>query len=81
MMVEYEHVSFNEALKKKVWVNSMKEELKAIERNKTWELIVLPQNKKSISVRWVFKIKLKPNGSVSKNKSRLVSRGFLQKYD
>lgn len=57
----------------------MKEELEAIERNKTWKLIGLPKNKKSISMRWVFKIKLKPDGSVSKHKARLVARGFLQK--
>ena len=55
----------------------MKEELQAIKRNKTWELTVLPQNKKAISVRWVFKIKLKSNGSVSRHKARLLARGFL----
>ena len=43
-------------------------------------MIVIPQNKKAISVRWVFKIKLKPDGSVVKHKARLVARGFLQKY-
>ncbi|XP_050878745.1 uncharacterized mitochondrial protein AtMg00820-like [Lathyrus oleraceus] len=78
-MVEYEPVSINTDLNKKAWVNSMKEELEAIERNKTWELTVIPQNKKTISVRWVFKIKLKPNGSVYKQKARLETRGFLQK--
>lgn len=57
----------------------MKEELEAIEINKTWELIVLPHNKKVISVRWVFKIKPKLDGSVAKHKARLVARGFLQK--
>lgn len=36
MIVDFEPVSINEALKKKVWVNTMKEELEAIERNKTW---------------------------------------------
>ncbi|XP_050876318.1 uncharacterized mitochondrial protein AtMg00820-like [Lathyrus oleraceus] len=80
-MVNSETVSIIEALKRKVWVNTMKEELEAIERNMTWELTVLPQNKKSICVRWVFKIKLKPDGSASKHKARLVARGFLQKSD
>jgi hypothetical protein len=28
----------------------------------------------------VFKVKLNPNGTVSKHKARLVSRGFLQKH-
>jgi hypothetical protein len=57
----------------------MKEELEAIERNKTWKLTELPKKKKAISVRWVFKVKLKPDGSIGKHKARLVARGFLQK--
>lgn len=76
-MVDSEPVSINEDLKKKVRVNAMKEELEAIERNNTWELIILPQNKKTISVRWVFKIMLKPDGSVAKHKARLVAIRFL----
>lgn len=51
MILDFEPDIINEALKKKVWVNVMKEELKAIERNKTWKLKVLSQNKKAISVR------------------------------
>lgn len=50
MMVEYEPASINEALKKKVWVNYMKEELEAIERNKTSELTTPSKNKKAINV-------------------------------
>ncbi|XP_050919449.1 uncharacterized mitochondrial protein AtMg00820-like [Lathyrus oleraceus] len=80
-MVDSEPASINEALKKMVWVNSMKEEFEAIERKKTWELIVLSQNKETISMRWIFTIKLKPNSSIAKYKDRLVARGFLQKYD
>ncbi|XP_050920038.1 uncharacterized mitochondrial protein AtMg00820-like [Lathyrus oleraceus] len=57
----------------------MKEELGAIERNKTWELIELPRNKKVISVIWVYKVKLKPDGSISKHKARSLARAFLQK--
>lgn len=74
MVVEYEPIIINEALKKKVWMKAMKEELEAAERNKIWELTILHKNKKSISVRWVFKIKLKPNGSVAKRKARLIAR-------
>ena len=79
MLVDSEPVSVEEALKKKVWLKVMKEELEAIKRNKTWELTKLSKVKKAISVRWVFKIKLKPNGSIGKHKERLVARGFLQK--
>lgn len=51
IIVESEPVNINEALENKVWVNAMNEEFEAIERNKTWELTILPQKKKVISVR------------------------------
>jgi len=34
-----------------------------------------------IDVKWVFKLKLKPNGSVAKHKARLVAKGFLQQQE
>lgn len=57
----------------------MREEIKSIEKNGTWWLINLPVGKKSIGVKWVFKRKLKPDGSFSKYKARLVANGFLQR--
>ena len=38
MLVDSEPVSIEEALKQQVWLQAMKEELDAIERNKTWKL-------------------------------------------
>jgi len=32
-----------------------------------------------INVKWIFKLKLKPNSEVAKHKARLVARGFMQK--
>ena len=54
-----------------------------MERNKTWELASLPNGKTAIKVKWVFKNKLKPDGSIAKHKARLVAKGFMQKegYD
>lgn len=57
----------------------MAEELKSIEKNQTWELTDLPSNKHPIAVKWVFKVKLNPDGSIVKHKARLVAKGFLQK--
>jgi len=56
----------------------MKEELEAIKKNWTWELVDLPHDKMPIDVKWVFKLKLKLDGSVAKHKARLVAKGFLQ---
>jgi len=61
------------------WVNAMEEELNFVEKNQTWELVNLPHDKKPITLKWVYKVKVKPNGEVIKHKAILVGNGFLQK--
>jgi hypothetical protein len=39
------------------WSRAMAEELKAIEDNNTWTLTKLPQGRKAIGLKWVFKVK------------------------
>ncbi|CAJ2635289.1 unnamed protein product [Trifolium pratense] len=79
LFVDTEPVSFEEAIVSNVWKQAMIDEIKAIERNNTWCLTDLPTNKQQIAVKWVFKVKLDSNGSVTKHKARLVAKGFLQK--
>ena len=57
------------------WRTAVKEELKSIEENNTWEIVEEPENKKLIHSKWVFKIKR--DGKNQKFKARLVVRGFL----
>ncbi|MCI47146.1 copia-type polyprotein, partial [Trifolium medium] len=57
----------------------MEDEIQSIERNNTWKLMSLPANKKPMAVKWVYKVKHLPNGSIVKHKARLVAKGFLQK--
>jgi hypothetical protein len=56
----------------------MDEEIDSIERNNTWDLVDLPEGKKSIGVKWVYKTKLNADGQVEKYKARLVARGYSQ---
>lgn len=56
----------------------MNEEVKSIEKNKTWELVDLPQEKKLIGVRWVYKVKENLKGEVIKHMTILLAKGFLQ---
>ena len=74
-----EPVNVAEALKDSKWVKAMNEELEPIKGNNTWSLVELPQGKKEINVKWVYKVKLNPKGEVTQHKARLVAKGFLQK--
>ncbi|GKA47811.1 retrovirus-related pol polyprotein from transposon TNT 1-94 [Tanacetum coccineum] len=51
-------------------------EVEALEKNSTWTLEYLPEGKRAIDSKWVYKIKFKPNGEVEKYKARLVAKGF-----
>ena len=47
--------------------------------NHTWELVDLPPHAKTIGCNWIFKRKLKQDGSIEKYKARLVVKGFKQR--
>lgn len=74
----HEPYSYIQASKSPNWVSVMKDELDALERNQTWELTSLPKGKKAISSKWVYKLKLKSDGTVDRYKARLVTKGFNQ---
>jgi hypothetical protein len=56
----------------------MDEELDQIEKNDTWELVPRPRNKNVIGTKWVFRNKLNEDGQVTRNKARLVCKGYTQ---
>ena len=60
-------------------MNAMNEELESIKVNNTWSYVKFPQGKKEIDVKWVYEVKLNPKGEVTRHKTRLMEKGFLQK--
>lgn len=76
----FEPAGYEEAKADQNWTNAMKEELNMIEKNQTWKLVERPQDRKVIGVKWVFRTKLNPDGSVNKYKARLVVKGYAQMW-
>jgi len=75
-----EPANYEEAATDQKWLDAMKEELKMIEKNQTWELVDRPQHKKAIGVKWIFRTKMNSDGSVNKYKARLVVKGYAQMF-
>lgn len=61
---------------KEQWIAAMRKEYKSLLINDTWSLVELPRGRKTIKNRWIYKLKLVADGSVSRFKARLVAKGF-----
>lgn len=57
----------------------MKKELEALKQNHTWDVVPLPQGKTPIGNKWVYKIKLRSDGTLERFKARFVAEGYNQK--
>ena len=68
----------NEALEDADWINFMHEELHQFIRNDVWELVPRLKDVNVIGTKWIFKNKSNENGTVIRNKSRLVAEGYTQ---
>ncbi|GJV73984.1 retrovirus-related pol polyprotein from transposon TNT 1-94 [Tanacetum coccineum] len=80
-MVENEPTSYQEAVTSSEgnhWKEAIKSEIDSILQNHTWELMDLPPGCKPLGYKWIFKKKMKANGTIDKYKARLVIKGFRQ---
>ncbi|KAJ9561968.1 hypothetical protein OSB04_007128 [Centaurea solstitialis] len=69
-----------EALRDEKWKKAMNEEMEALQKNQTWELVSLPSGKKTVGCRWIYTVKLDSAGNIVRYKARLVAKGYTQKY-
>ncbi|CAL1408028.1 unnamed protein product [Linum trigynum] len=71
---------YAEAAKDPRWNAAMMEELSALYANQTWEITDLPEGIKPVGNKWVYKVKLIPDGTLERFKARLVAKGYTQIY-
>ncbi|KAL0381261.1 UNVERIFIED_CONTAM: hypothetical protein Sangu_0190400 [Sesamum angustifolium] len=60
------------------WNEVVKSEMDSIASNGIWVLVDLPSRCTTIECKWIFKMKLKPEGFVDKFKASLVANSFKQ---
>lgn len=77
-----EPTSFDEAIRSTdshEWRKAMKKEYDSLTKLNTWTLTVLPEGRKTIKCRWVYKKKHNSKNQVERYRARLVAKGFSQK--
>ena len=81
-MLENEPRTFQEAMASSetaFWKEAVNSEIESILSNHTWELVDLPPGNIPLSSKWIFKRKLKDDGTIDKYKARLVVKGYKQR--
>ncbi|RLM60992.1 retrotransposon protein, putative, Ty1-copia subclass [Panicum miliaceum] len=78
----HEPATYTEAIScddREKWISAMHEEMQSLEKNCTWEVVPLPEKKKIVRCKWIFKRKegLSPS-EPPKFKVRLVAKGYSQ---
>ena len=73
--------SYNEAVasdEQEEWRGAMQRELNSLKENDTYTLTELPEGRRAIRCKWVFKCKVDEQGDTTRFKARLVAMGFSQ---
>ncbi|XP_062113481.1 uncharacterized mitochondrial protein AtMg00820-like [Humulus lupulus] len=85
-MIEAEPRTYKEvvsSIEGPFWKEAIRSEIDSILQNHTWELVDLPTGCKPLGSKWIFKRKMKTDGTIDKYKARLVIKGYKQQegYD
>ncbi|KAG9442993.1 hypothetical protein H6P81_018847 [Aristolochia fimbriata] len=76
----HEPTSYREASSYPLWQKAIAEELDALTKTRTWDLVSLPPGKSIVGCKWIFKVKTTADGSIDGYKARLVAKGYTQEY-
>jgi Reverse transcriptase (RNA-dependent DNA polymerase) len=62
------------------WKKAMFEEIRALVKNDTWDMVPRPSNKNKVGCKWIYSTKHTPEGKINTFKARLVAKGYTQTY-
>ncbi|KAG8504080.1 hypothetical protein CXB51_002404 [Gossypium anomalum] len=75
---DFEPRTVEDAIAHPEWKLAVQAEFDALSANSTWTLVPLPPGRKVIGCQWLFKVKRDPDGTVDRQKARLVAQGCSQ---
>ena len=61
-----------------LWKEVIRSEMDSVMSNGTWEIVDHPYGCKPIGCKWMFKKKLRPDGTIERYKARLVAKGYTR---
>jgi hypothetical protein len=70
--------STGEAMNDPNWHQAMVDEMVALHSINTWEILSLPSDKTRLGCRWVYTVKVGPDGQINHFKARLVAKAYKQ---
>lgn len=71
---------YSQAVKEQCWQRAIREEIYALEANKTWDVVDCPTGVTPLGCKWVYSIKVKADGSLDMYKARSVAFENNQEY-
>ena len=71
-----EPTCFEQAASSPEWTKAMETEMNSLHENNVWELVELPEGRKTVRSKWVYKVKTGVDGSIECYR---VAQGFSQK--
>jgi len=69
--------NYEETKHQLVWITAMKEELQTLDKNHTQDVVRLPDGKRLVGCRWIYKIKYYSDGSIERYEACLVATALI----
>ena len=58
IIIEYDPQTYEGSYEDPIWKTTMKEEFHSLQKNDTWDLVILPPGRQLVKCKWDFKKKI-----------------------